>query len=517
MRNIVKSGYDWIMQNKKLSAVILINVLFLSFFLFFNFNRGYFVDDYGYMYNFSQSEKIIEDRVDSIAEVVQSQYEHYFIMNGRSMSHALLQFSLMLGKTAFNFINTLFYFLLSFGMYNLVRRKGEHNPLLQMIMYIIPWAVFPEYGNVFLVCCLSVNYMWTMAVIVNVMLPFRKLFEGSDCFEKRPLAGAVFMLIAGVFSGWQSENGSAALLFIIGCMGLYYLISRKRIPAWCITGFAGMCAGFLFMLLSPGYSIRKSNYAEHSYLSQFVKISVNNILPYFECILITALCLGCILYFRIKSEKKERIRFLCLSFAGAAACELLSLVIPESIRSEFRLLVLFAAISACIAAAVICAKAKVKLSDLTVPTALITTGFVATYAMIASPRVEARSEIQFLILFTCGASCVVIMFLKELSELLKFDKLNAAVLAAVVLYAIVSLSATAVRTDINYEQFIDREEYILEQKSAGIYDIQVEPYDIPEDRHIGMFNVVQNDPEYWINKGTCWYYGIDSIYYIVEE
>lgn len=517
MKKFFSSALDRMKRNPALCAVVLVHILFLSFFLFYNFNTGLFVDDYGYMYNFSRQEKLIDDRVDTIGEVFTSQYEHYFIMNGRSMSHSMLQFALMLGKTAFNFINTFFYFALSFGMYQLVRCRREHSALLQIIMYLVPWIVFPEFGKVFLVCCLSANYLWTLAVIVSVLLPFRKLYDGYDCFEKHSLIGAALMLAAGIFAGWQSENGSAAMLFIVGCMGLYFLIAKKRIPAWCITGFVGMCVGFAMMILAPGYAVRRSGYGSSNIIHQFLKISVYHILPYFGYILITALCLLVLFYSRMNADNRgAKIKFASICAAGGLLSEVACRLLPDSIESEGRLGILFLVVAACIVFAVRCAKSGCGIADLAVPTAFMLTGFVATYTMIVSPTVDTRSEIQFVVFFTCGAAQIIMNFISELSQLVKFDKLGAVVFAAASLFAIVSLSVTAVNIDASHEQFLAREQYIAQQKAAGITDITVEAYDIPDDTHIGMFNMISNDPEYWINKGTCWYYDIDSIQYLAE-
>ena len=508
---------DWLRKNRKLTAVILINVLFLSFFFYFSLRTGIFKDDYGYMYMFSREEKLVNERVDSIADVFRSQYEHYFIMNGRAVSHSMLQTVLMMGKTWFSILNTAFYFLLSFGMYQLVRKRNEHSPLLQMMMYLAPWALFAEFGKVFLVSYLSVNYLWTMAIIAVTLIPFKRLFDGEDIFALHPLAGVAVMLPTGVISGWLSENGSAAMLFVVSCMGLYYLIARKKIPAWCIAGFAGMCIGFLAMLLAPGYDVRSAEYNDYSYITQFMKISVYHVLPYFGYMLFTLTALACLLCLRMERDKIKQLRYIAVTAACALVLSLICSVMPDSVRSECKLLTIFAAAGVCVWLAVRCAKAGVMIADLAAPCTFMLTGLIATYAMVASPTFETRSELQFLIFFTIGAAYVIYQLVSELSSEFGTELPKPVLLAAASLYAVISLTAAVPAVNNAYDQFLARESYIEEQKALGNYDLTLPAYDIPENSHAGMHNMINNDPDYWINQATCWYYGINSVTYEQAE
>lgn len=505
------------LKDKKLIAVLLINILFLSFFLFYNFKTGLFIDDYGYMYTFSEEEKLINERIDSLGDVVRSQYVHYFTMNGRSISHAMLQTVLMFGKTTFNFVNTLFYFALSFGMYCVAKRRGKHEPLLQLLMYLVPWMLFPEYGKVFLVGCMAVNYMWTMAIITLTILPFKRLYDGRNPFEKHPLFGAVIMLPVGIISGWLSENGSAAMLFCIGCMGLYYLIARKRIPAWCVTGFVGMCAGFLIMLKAPGYVVRQNSYWSHSYMWQFKRILIYHILPYFDYIIVTLACLVCIFFFLSEKNKKKKIAVSSVIMGSAVICAVVCRVIHYDYVTEWRLAVLGIFVALCLAAAIKAIMAKKSISDHAAQLVFMLTGIIAMCIMTVVPIVEARSQIQFLVFFTYGAARIIVDFIDSFVETLSISRYKWVLTAAVTLCAAVSLASTAAASVESYEQFTAREKYIAEQKAAGVYDISVEAYDIPDDPHIGMFNMYYNYSDYWITKAMCWYYDVDSIYFQQEE
>lgn len=509
----MKRAVEWVRKNREFAAVVFVNVMFLSFFLYFTCNTGIFKDDYGYMYMFSREQKLTGERVDSVADVLSSQYEHYFIMNGRAVSHTMLQMILMMGRGWFSVFNTLFYFLLSFGMYQLVRKSDKHRPLLMLMMYLAPWVLFAEFGKVFLVSYLSVNYLWTMAMIICVLLPFKRLFDGTDIFAQHPIAGASLMFFAGVIAGWLSENGSAAALFAVGCMGLYYLIARKKIPVWCITGFSGMCVGFLAMLLAPGYSVRSTEYESYSYAFQFMKISVYHVLPYYGYIFATLVLLVCLLLIRTEKNVAAGIKQCVLAAAAAVALTLLRLLLPESIRSEYSLLVLACAVGVCAWAAFRCRRAGGRTDDLAAPAALMLTGFAATYAMIASPTFETRSELQFLIFFSCGAAFVTYQFIYEVSYLLKLQLIRPALLAVAVIYAAVSLISTVPAVNSAYEQFKERESYIEEQKLQGNFDITLRAYDIPDNSRVGMHNMINNDPDYWINQATCWYYGIESVKY----
>lgn len=211
--------------------------------------------------------------------------------------------------------------------------------------------------------------------------------------------------------------------------------------------------------------------------------------------------------------RKSKVIFSAATIGGTIICSVICHIVHYDYVTEYRLasLAVFAVLFVIVMIKAV--KAKVKISDYAAPLTFIITGIVAMCVMAAVPLVETRSQIQFLIFFTYGAARIITDFVDELAEVISVSRFKWIVPAALTACAVASLISTAAVSNESYKQFVAREKYIAEQKSAGIYDIELRVYNIPEDPHVGMFNIYNSDPDYWITKATCWYYEIDSIYY----
>ena len=95
-------------HNKKWVALTLLATGVLFYFM--NVYTPMSGDDFLYMYSFYDGM-----RIESIRDILVSQYAHYFSMNGRVIVHFLAQFFHLLGKPIFNGINVIAF--LAFGVY----------------------------------------------------------------------------------------------------------------------------------------------------------------------------------------------------------------------------------------------------------------------------------------------------------------------------------------------------------------------------------------------------------------
>ncbi len=514
--SFLERAFIWINNNRQLSAVILINVMFASFFMYMTAHTGLYGDDYGYMYVFTQGEKLSDNRVDSLSEVLSSQAAHYSLMNGRSVAHSLLQAVLIHGRWLFNIVNTAMYTLLGIGLYLLIRDKKEHRPFRQLIVYLLPWLAFPDFGNVFFVSCYSANYLWTMTIIVWFILPFRLLYGGRDIFSGRKYPGIIAMLLCGIVSGWCSENGSAAMLFVLGCMGLYYLLAKKKIPTWCYSGFAGALIGFIMMIKAPGYRIRSDRAPEIGLADRLAAlVSTRTMMPYGCLLFVLMLCCGYLLMTKRSKSPQLRRKYIAIGSICSAAVFIANLPFAGLVQSAW---INLAACIPAIGYAVYMlyklyrSQPKVCFSEpVVVPAILIVTAFVANMALWAVPITETRSELPFLLFITPAAAVIFDRTTDDACRVLKLKNVKRTMVMAAALYSFISLFAVSIKTGQNYRQFVDMERYIRTEKSSGHLDITIPEHYVTKDRHVANNQMTENDPEYWINKGFCQYYGISSV------
>ena len=491
-------------------AVAAINILFLSFFYYYNTKTGLGIDDYGYMYTFAP-DGLQLTRITGLFDAILSQYYHYFTMNGRAVPHFLLQLALIGGRPSLSIVNTLFYFLFSFGLYRFWRLKSRKSDPLRMTMcYLIPWFFCPFFGQIFMLGCMAANYMWTMAIIIWFLIPFKRLFRGRDVFAKSPVLGAAAMLALGIAAGWSSENGSAGALFLVGCMGLYYLIKRKTISAWCFMGFGGALAGFAAMLLSPGYAARTAWYSEPMTVIQRLVLAAQLSVAFSHLIFVTLCCMAYLIFERYNKDTKKRLLFLmaCGLVLGldVVICRLISGFLPRYF---------FLAVGA---AATILLRRYYKNHrpdghsfNLVIPSFLLITAMISALILTISVHVPRRSSFICFVFITLAAIPIVRRFIRALLEWVNVRFALPAMTALLAAFSVVSLSYTAVTATREYRQYQGMVSEIERQKSDGVYDVVIPSIGPSADSHLIMFTTWRDDPDYWVMKAICDYYGVRSV------
>jgi hypothetical protein len=233
-------------MNKSKSNIILYIFCIGIIFIFFLFNvyTPLIADDYSYSLG-----------INSILDIVKSQYEHYFNWGGRSIAHFLAQLWLLIGKPLFNVANTMIYCLFIILVYfHITGTFKKFNPILFIIINITFWIITPAWGQNFLWLTGSCNYLWTSTIILLFIVPFRIHLENNKW--KLSILLSIIYLFIGVFAGWSNENSGAALLFFfIG----YFIIKKINHDIFClfeILSFIGLLIGFILLIIAPGNYVR---------------------------------------------------------------------------------------------------------------------------------------------------------------------------------------------------------------------------------------------------------------------
>lgn len=276
-----------------------------------NYYTPLLVDDFNYTYIFGTN-----DRVTSISDVFVSQYNHYFIQNGRSVVHTLLQFFLLLGKPFFNFLNTgafiFFVFLLMWHIYG----KIKYNPYLYTLLSLTIWFSLPAFGQTILWMSGSVNYLWGAIIILLCLLPFRLYLNNQ---YSNSIILNIGMLFLGFLGGWISENTSGGLILLIILLMLYLFFYKIKIPSWMYITLFSSLVGFSFLLFSPGNQVRTSYSGYQSIIARILNVGSSFIS---EFGLYASICFGLIFLIYIgKNNKKEKqnaiVSFLYLVTSAA--------------------------------------------------------------------------------------------------------------------------------------------------------------------------------------------------------
>lgn len=239
-------------HNKILLSVAIL-ITFIGIYAL-NYYFPLFNDDWLYSFVFGRD----TERVSGFGDVIESQYNHYFIWGGRSVAHTIAQGLLYMGERWADLLNSLAYIILVTLIYFIVNYKRQMNLFLYLGISALIWFLAPD-----LMVCIawitgSANYLWGCMLVVSILYPYSMYYlKYENPYKKEDtIARCLLFFLWGVIAGWTNENLVAGLLSFL----FFYLIllkyEKKAIPKWAIAGFIGIVVGCIIMLSAPGNFIR---------------------------------------------------------------------------------------------------------------------------------------------------------------------------------------------------------------------------------------------------------------------
>lgn len=200
----------------------------------------------------------------NVTDIISSQVNHYFVMNGRSIIHCFVQlFCGLLGKDCFNFVNT--FVFLTFIVAILYYCKTSRNNILFNLTLIVASIFFllPSFSDAFLWMTGSMNYLWPSTAMVIFLIFLDK--EKNKPF--RPVS--LLLVLFAFLTGWSHEGMSfpLAVSLVLYCLFEYSKVSR------CQLFLVGcFCVGSIICTFAPA-TMHKVNGVQHSigdYLSSIL-------------------------------------------------------------------------------------------------------------------------------------------------------------------------------------------------------------------------------------------------------
>lgn len=199
-------------------------------------------DDFVYAYSFNENGADISSPIQTISDIIGSQYQHYFNANGRSIIHFGEQmFVGILGKSCFNVFNSLVFLALLYGGAYLV--SGHRSLMMSVILFFLIWFLIPVPGETLLWSAGSLNYLWSVFFVV-VFLCFMK---NTATWMNKPWI-IPFLFVIGVFCGWTHEGLSAG---VSGALFVYYCLNYRNFKGKIVPLVLGFWLGTAFVLFAP--------------------------------------------------------------------------------------------------------------------------------------------------------------------------------------------------------------------------------------------------------------------------
>lgn len=236
-------------------------LLVFSIMLVMNILSPLVLDDFAYSYSFADGE-----RITSLSQIIPSMAKHYYIGNGRLLTHSAVQACLMMSPVVFDIFNSLLFcamlLLVCYQINGSLKTVSWHQILLS---FVFVWLFAPSFGQPFLWLDGSMNYLLPATLLMLGLVPYRFFFKE---YKKLPAMQSVALSFACLFLsfciGYTSETVSVifAVLQVLFCIA--FLIKKYRLRIWMIFSFIGNAAGLLLMFSSPTYNQRSEIWGESS-------------------------------------------------------------------------------------------------------------------------------------------------------------------------------------------------------------------------------------------------------------
>ena len=211
------------------------------------------------------STMLSDDRpITSIADIIKSQIWHYNNWGGRSMTHTILQFTLLAGEQAADILNVAVTLLLAWTVCMVAGQKKPPFFLAAIGMTLglnANWkmSMFWQSG--------AANYLYiTVFIILYVFCYLREFSDGEEILEVKPLPGIILWIVPlGILAGWSNENMGPAVWILSLLVILDTIRKKKKLAPWMLLGNMACLFGSIMMIAAPGNFVRSSQAGDSQY------------------------------------------------------------------------------------------------------------------------------------------------------------------------------------------------------------------------------------------------------------
>lgn len=196
----------------------------------------------------------------SLKDILESQVWHYQNWGGRSVTHGMLQLTLLWGENAADILNVLVTVLLT-GMICVTAGNCSMPAFFAGFALILGlnanWkmSMFWQAG--------AANYLYITVFILLFLYCYLREAESAPV---KQLPGILFWILPlGLAAGWSNENMGPAAWIISFLVILLKRKDKQKVKLWMILGNAACLAGSILVVAAPGNSVRSAEAAQNGY------------------------------------------------------------------------------------------------------------------------------------------------------------------------------------------------------------------------------------------------------------
>lgn len=184
------------------------------------------------------------ERINSLYDILVSQWSHYFTWGGRTFSMFFIQLFAWVGKVWFDLANTAVFVMLMLVLYWLAVGKIEspayHKGTFLWVMICMLFGVI-DYPSTMLWMTGACVYLWTGLWECLFLLV---ILRGKQ-------VNMFLIALLGLLAGWSEEAGCLVTVMLAA----YFLFDawrKKQLQPYMITGFVFLLIGCGLLMLCPG-------------------------------------------------------------------------------------------------------------------------------------------------------------------------------------------------------------------------------------------------------------------------
>ena len=209
-----------------------------------NILTPYICDDFTYNLNF-----LTKEPLGSFWEIFPSMYAHSYKMNGRLISHGLMQVFMLMPSVVFDVVNAAVFTATVWLVHRLC--AGERNGMLFAAVFCLLWMMTPVFGQVALWQVGAVNYFWSLTALVLFITPaLAKFRSGRELLRKK--RHWAFFCTLSFFFGWYSEIASFVGICMMVCLVVLDVwMNRTKLRLHRLMPVVCAVCGYITMLSMP--------------------------------------------------------------------------------------------------------------------------------------------------------------------------------------------------------------------------------------------------------------------------
>jgi len=236
--------------HKTVSLIILF--IFLSIYYILSASGVISGDDLLYTYKFSFNPvsdapwPLIHEKIESVTDIIYSQYVHWFLMNGRTLIHTIVQiFVSFSNMPVFALFSTAMF--LAFIILYSIECFPTHSSRLSILFVfsILVVMCVPEKNIIYISLVGAINYLWPMSVILFFLFMLRRNIKS--------VSGKTLFILLGLCAGWSHE---ALSIPVATALFFYLIVERKHIPLYTKIAVLFFFIGCCLLTFAPGNWIK---------------------------------------------------------------------------------------------------------------------------------------------------------------------------------------------------------------------------------------------------------------------